>query len=157
MGSLSRMYFGKTYAQNLSITFLEKCSILVSKRWPVSVVLLHVLWLLAALLSLLCYLFITASQAERAQETTQPIVPPSGKNISTLQPNSVYSFFFLFKNSVGIPAVTQHVKDLALSLHWLRSLLWGRFHQQPPQWVKNVVLPQLRLRFDPWLGSFHIL
>ena len=37
----------------------------------------------------------------------------------------------------GIPMGFQWVKDLVLSLQWLRSLLWHRF--------------------DPWPGNFHML
>ena len=28
--------------------------------------------------------------------------------------------------------------------------------QTPAQWVKDPALPQLRLRFDPWPGTFHM-
>ena len=43
----------------------------------------------------------------------------------------------LLKEGVGISLVAQQVKDLVLSLQWLKLLLW--------------------LGFNPWPGNFHVL
>ena len=43
---------------------------------------------------------------------------------------------FVLKGRERSPLVPQQIKDLALSLQWLRPLLWCRFH--------------------PWPGNFHM-
>ena len=61
------------------------------------------------------------------------------------------------RNSLAVP----WVKNLMLSVQWLRSLLetWVRC---PVPWVKDVALPQfwhrsqLRLGFDPWAENFYM-
>ena len=53
--------------------------------------------------------------------------------------------------------MVQQVKDLALSLWGLGSLLRHGFDLQLSQWIKDLMLPQLWLGFDPWLGKLHLL
>ena len=55
---------------------------------------------------------------------------------------------------MGAPPVVQEVKDLALSLRQCE------FNPIPglAQWVKELwCRSHLQLRFDPWLGNFHML
>ena len=41
------------------------------------------------------------------------------------------------KEKIGIPAVVQWVKDPILSLWWLSSLVWLRFHPWPGNFYKQ--------------------
>ena len=56
----------------------------------------------------------------------------------------------------GVPTVVQQVKDLALSLQQLRSLLRCKVNPSQAQWIEDPELLQLWLRMNPWLRNFHM-
>lgn len=54
----------------------------------------------------------------------------------------------------GVPAVVQQVKNLTVA-----AQVTAEVRVRPPAWcsgLKYLVLPQLRLRFNPWPGNLHM-
>ena len=60
---------------------------------------------------------------------------------------------------IGVPTVAEWVKDLAVSLQRLGLVL--RHSYDSPAWHSGLRIwcsySQLRLRFDPWSGNYHVL
>ena len=50
----------------------------------------------------------------------------------------------------GVPAVEQWVNNLACLSGLAGSV------PSPAQWIKDLILPQLPLRFNPWPGNFYM-